>query len=65
MGLALNHNKTEIHLQKSYTVRGTILCSLPGVQIVSPEKATLLGLPLGDAATIVPPSMKIFVLCNG
>ena len=42
LGLTLNSNKSEI-ISVDVTVRGTILCSIPGAQIVSPEKAILLG----------------------
>ena len=34
------------------TVRGAILCSIPGAKIVSSEKATLLSSPLGNVTSI-------------
>ena len=49
LGLTLNNEKSEI-ICKDVATRGNILCSLPGAQITPPppEKATLLGSPLGD-----------------
>ena len=51
LGLTLNNEKSEI-ICKDAATRGNILCSLPGAQITPPEKATLLGSPLGDVASI-------------
>ena len=51
LGLTLNNEKSEI-ICKDVATRGNILCSLPGAQITPPEKAILLGSPLGDVASI-------------
>ena len=51
LGLTLNNEKSEI-ICKDVATRGNILGFLPGAQITPPEKATLLGSPLGDVASI-------------
>ena len=37
LGLSLNNQKSEI-ICVDATVRGTILCSLPGAQVICPER---------------------------
>ena len=51
LDLTLNSNTSEI-ISVDATVRGTILCSIPGAKTVSPEKATLLGSPLSNVTSI-------------
>ena len=51
LGLPLNNHKSEI-ICFHPTVRGTILCSLPGAQVIAPDKATLLRSPIGDVTSI-------------
>ena len=51
VGLTLNSNRSEI-ISVDATVRGTILCSVRGAKIVSLERATLLGSPLGNVTSI-------------
>ena len=43
LGLTVNSNKSEI-ISVDTTVSGTILCYIPGAQIVFAVKATLLGI---------------------
>ena len=49
--LTLNHAKSEI-ICNNATVRGILTCSLPSPQVVQPQKASLLGSPLGDVGSI-------------
>ena len=49
--MSLNNEKSEI-ICKDATVRGTILCALPGSQVILPAEVTLLGSPLGGIASI-------------
>ena len=51
LGLSLNNEKSEIICEDA-TVRGAILCPLPGAQVILPEEATLLGSPLSEIASI-------------
>ena len=51
IGLTLNNAKSEIICDDA-TIRGILICSLPGAQVVQPQKATLLGSPLGDVGSI-------------
>ena len=51
IGLTLNNTKSEI-ICNDATVRGILICSLPGAQVVEPQKASLLGSPLGDVGSI-------------
>ena len=46
LGLMLNRKKTEL-ICKDPTSRGFVLGALPGVCIISPEDANLLGSPIG------------------
>ena len=50
IGLTLNNAKSEI-LCNDATVRGILICSLPGAQAIQPQKASLLGSPLGDVGS--------------
>ena len=49
--LTLNYAKSEI-ICNNATVRGILTCSLPSPQVVQPQKASLLGSPLGDVGSI-------------
>ena len=51
LGLSLNGSKSEI-ISNDLSVSEAILASLPGAQLVSPSRATLLGSPLGDLSSI-------------
>ena len=51
LGLTLNYFKCEIICQDD-TVLGNLIMALPYAKIVSPEKACLLGSPLGCVASI-------------
>lgn len=51
LGLSLNPVKCEV-ICHNHMVRGRIVVALPGVRSVDPEKACLLGSPLGDVASI-------------
>ena len=51
IGLTLNNTKSEI-ICNDATIRGILICSLPGAQVVEPQKASLLGSPLGDVGSI-------------
>ena len=50
-GAALNNEESKIICEDA-TVRGTILCALPGAQVILPEEAPLLGSPIGGIASI-------------
>ena len=47
LGLILNHQKSEI-ISSDNAARGSVLCAIPGARVIDPEKATLLGSPVGD-----------------
>ena len=47
LGLVLNASKSEI-ISRNMSSCGTLLCALPGAQLVDPSRATLLGSHLGD-----------------
>ena len=51
LGLFLNNSKSEI-ICRDDAVRGAIIMALPGAMVVEPERACLLGSPLGDVASI-------------
>ena len=44
VGLELNHSKCEI-ISNDPVATGEFLCAVPGLQVVKPESATLLGSP--------------------
>ena len=48
LGLQLNREKTEL-ICADHTSRGIVLSALPGLRIINPECANLLGSPLGNA----------------
>ena len=49
LGLYLNHHKSGI-ICSDHVSRGTLLCDLPNTCVTDPEKATLLGSPIGDTS---------------
>ena len=51
LGLVLNNSKSEI-ICSDASGRGTIITALPGAKVVDPERACLLGSPLGDISSI-------------
>ena len=51
VGLSLNNSKSEIICYDPST-RGSIISVLPGAMVVEPERACLLGSPLGDVSSI-------------
>ena len=51
IGLTLNNHKSEIICNDPVT-RATIITALPGAHVVDPEKATLLGSPIGNKRCI-------------
>ena len=51
LDLSLNNEKSEI-IHEDATVRGTIVRSLPGAQVILTEKATLLGSPFVGITSI-------------
>ena len=51
LGLRLNRSKCEL-ICSDHTTRGIVLSALPGLRVVNPEDAELLGSPLGDANTV-------------
>ena len=51
LGLTLNAGKCEI-ISSDMTICGTLLVSLPGVQLVPPSRAQLLGSPIGDDSCV-------------
>ena len=51
LGLSLNFMKCEIICHND-SVRNNLLVALPGAKVVSPERACLLGSPLGDTTSI-------------
>ena len=51
LGLTLNPSKCEV-ICHGNAVRGHIVVALPGVLVVDPEKAGLLGSPLGNVTSI-------------
>ena len=51
LGLRLNRSKPEL-ICSDHTIRGIVLSALPGLHVVNPEDAELLGSPLGDANTV-------------
>ena len=63
LGLSLNKQKSEI-ICLDPTVRNAILYSLPSAKVIAPEKANLLGSPVGDVTSIdASIDEKIKVLC--
>ena len=51
LGLWLNRSKSEL-ICYDHTTRGIVLSALPGLHVVNPEHAELLGSPLGDANAV-------------
>ena len=51
LGLTLNNTKSEI-ICEDHEARGRVITALPGAMVVDPQKACLLGSPLGDVACI-------------
>ena len=51
LGLHLNHQKSEVICTNPATTN-PILSAIPGAQVLDPAGATLLGSPIGDAASI-------------
>ena len=51
LGLSLNNAKSEI-ICEDHVTRGRVITALPGAMVVDPQKACLLGAPLGDVACI-------------
>ena len=51
LGLQLNKGKSEL-ICFEHTTRGIVLSALPGLHVVNPEQAELLGSPLGDANAV-------------
>jgi len=53
MGLTLNNSKSEIICEDTPIRQTIITCtSLPGAQVVDPDRVSLLGSPLGDVSSI-------------
>ena len=50
LGLHLNERKSEV-ICKDPAARGSILPSIPGVQVIDPTSASLLGSPIGDTGS--------------
>ena len=51
LGLTLNNAKSEI-ICEDHEARGRVITALPGAMVVDPQKACLLGSPMGDVACI-------------